>query len=131
MDKEIAGLRESIATAKANEKLLKANLTAVHATVSTDDLRLQITRLEIEKSETLGRLGPLRVRLIYESGSMLTVVINSQAMSNRYQSRKKKRRIRRGGSGQTRPFLERESAWRCGPMVRRSSPKGKRRRISG
>lgn len=61
MDKEISVLRESIATTKANEKLLKANLTAVNATVSTDDLRSQITRLEIEKSETLGRLGPLRV----------------------------------------------------------------------
>ena len=78
MDKEIAGLRESIATAKANERLLKANLAAVHATVSTDDLRLQITRREIEKSETLGRLGPLRVcsfpcTIQYQSGSILTM----------------------------------------------------------
>ena len=64
MDKEIAVLRESIATTKANEKLLKANLTAVNATVSTDDLRSQITRLDMERSETLGRLGPLRVRQI-------------------------------------------------------------------
>ena len=55
MDKEIAGLRESIATAKANERLLRANLTAVHATVSTDDLLLQIARLEIEKNEALGQ----------------------------------------------------------------------------
>lgn len=60
MDKEIVALRESIATTKANEKLLKANLAAVNATVSTNELRSQITMLEMEKGEITGRLGPLR-----------------------------------------------------------------------
>ena len=39
MDKEIATLRDSIITAKANEKLLRANLIAVNATLSTEELR--------------------------------------------------------------------------------------------
>lgn len=60
MDKEIASLRESIATTKANEKLLKANLAAVNAMTSTDELRSQIIALELEKNEILGRLVQLR-----------------------------------------------------------------------
>ncbi len=60
MDKEIADLRESIAIAKANEKLLKANLHAVNATLSTADLHASVTALELEKKEILARLGPLR-----------------------------------------------------------------------
>ena len=60
MDNEIVALRESIATTKANEKLLKANLAAVNATVSTNELRSQINMLEMEKGEITGRLGPLR-----------------------------------------------------------------------
>lgn len=60
MDKEIATLRDSIATAKANEKLLRANLISVNATLSTDELRSSVTLLEHEKEEVLGRLGLLR-----------------------------------------------------------------------
>ncbi len=60
MDKEIATLRDSIATAKANEKLLRANLISVNATLSTDELRSSVTLLEHEKKEVLGRLGLLR-----------------------------------------------------------------------
>ena len=60
MDQEIATLRESITTAKANEKLLKANLAAVNATVSTDELRSQITVLDMKKVEILDRLGSLQ-----------------------------------------------------------------------
>ena len=60
MDKEITSIRDSIATAKANEKLLKANLTAVNATVSTDELRAQIIALDLEKAEIVGRLELLR-----------------------------------------------------------------------
>jgi len=60
MDKEIAGLRESIATVKANEKLLRAHLMAVNATLSTADLRASVMALELEKKEILTRLGPLR-----------------------------------------------------------------------
>lgn len=60
MDKQILDLGEDIATAKANEKLLRANLIAVNATLSTDDLRAGVITLESEKKEILARLGPLR-----------------------------------------------------------------------
>lgn len=60
MDKEIAGLRETIATAKANEKLMRANLISVNATLSTEELRSSVLLLEIEKNEIVARLGPLR-----------------------------------------------------------------------
>lgn len=60
MDKQIHDLGEAIATAKAHEKLLRANLIAVNATQSTDDLRANIITLESEKKEILARLGPLR-----------------------------------------------------------------------
>ena len=60
MDKQIHDLSEEIATAKANEKLLRANLIAVNATLSTDDLRASVITLESEKKEILARLGPLR-----------------------------------------------------------------------
>lgn len=60
MDKEIATLRDSIALSKSNEKLLKAGLAAVNATLSTEDLRATIIGLELEHTELLDRLGPLR-----------------------------------------------------------------------
>lgn len=60
MDKQIHDLHEAIATAKANEKLLRASLIAVNATQSTDDLRACVIALESEKKEVLARLGPLR-----------------------------------------------------------------------
>ena len=60
MDQEIATLRNSITTARANEKLLKANLAAANATVSTDELRSHITKLEMDRNEISGRLEPLR-----------------------------------------------------------------------
>lgn len=60
MDKEIADLRETVATAKANEKLLRANLISVNATLSTEELRSSVSLLGLEKKEILGRLGPLR-----------------------------------------------------------------------
>lgn len=60
MDKQIHDLHEAIATAKANEKLLRANLIAVNAAQSTDDLRASVITLESEKKEILARLGPLR-----------------------------------------------------------------------
>lgn len=56
----MSALRETIATAKANEKLLKANLAAVNATVSTDELRSQITVLDVDKVEILDRLRALQ-----------------------------------------------------------------------
>ena len=60
MDKDIHELRETITNAKAQEKLLRANLTAANATVSADDLRAHVVTLESEKQEVLDRLEPLR-----------------------------------------------------------------------
>lgn len=60
MDKEIERLRESVAAAKAREKLLKASLATVNATLSSEDLRASIIALELEQTEILARLGPLR-----------------------------------------------------------------------
>ena len=60
MDKEIASLRDSIALARSNEKLLKASLATVNATLSTEDLHASITGLELEQREILARLDPLR-----------------------------------------------------------------------
>jgi len=60
MDKEIATLRDTIATSKANEKLLRANLISVNATMSTDELRNSVILLEHDKKELLRRLGSLR-----------------------------------------------------------------------
>lgn len=60
MDKEIADLLETIATAKADEKLMRANLISVNATISTEELRSSVSMLEIEKKEIIARLGPLR-----------------------------------------------------------------------
>ena len=60
MDAEIATLRETIATGKANEKLLRASLVSVNATMSSEELRDTVAQLECEKKEILARLGPLR-----------------------------------------------------------------------
>lgn len=60
MDKELTTLRENIATAKANEKLLRANLVSVNATLSTEGLRNSVLLLEQEKNEMAGRLQALR-----------------------------------------------------------------------
>lgn len=59
-DKEIADLRGTIATAKAKEKLIRANLISVNATLSTEELHSSVSLLELEKKEILARLGPLR-----------------------------------------------------------------------
>lgn len=64
MDKQIQELRESIATAKANEKSLKASLIAVSATMSIGDFRTSVIALESEKKELLARLDPLRAGTI-------------------------------------------------------------------
>ena len=60
MDAEIATLRETIATAKANEKLIRASLVSVNATMSGEELRNTVAQLEHEKKDILDRLGPLR-----------------------------------------------------------------------
>lgn len=68
MDKEIADLRDTIATAKANEKLMRANLVSVNATLSTEELRGSVSLLEIEKKEIVARLDALK------SGNMKPVL---------------------------------------------------------
>ena len=60
MDKEITDLRETISAAKVEERILKANLVTLSATMSTQDLRAGVLFLEGEKANILNRLGPLR-----------------------------------------------------------------------
>lgn len=60
MDKEITSLRENISTAKSTEKLLKASLLTANATATVEDLRGNITVLQLKKDELEGRLAPLR-----------------------------------------------------------------------
>lgn len=60
MDKEIHELRETISNARAQEKILRANLIAANATVSVDDLRAHVITLESEKQGALDRLSLLR-----------------------------------------------------------------------
>ena len=60
MSKEIERLRESVAAARSHEKLLKASLATVNATLSVEDLRASIIALELEQREILARLVPLR-----------------------------------------------------------------------
>lgn len=60
MDQEIEGIREEIGAAKANERLLRANLVTLNTTLSTEDLRGVVIALELEKEQILARLVPLR-----------------------------------------------------------------------
>ena len=60
MDQEIAELRDTIATAKANEKLMRANLVSINATLSTEELRSSVSLLEMEKKEIVARLDALK-----------------------------------------------------------------------
>lgn len=74
MDQEIETIREEIVAAKANQKLLKANLATVNATLSTEDLRGNVIALELEKDEFLARLVPLR------SGSVKPVSLEEKTL---------------------------------------------------
>ena len=60
MDREITGLREEIATAKGEERILKAHLIALNATMSTQDLQAGLIALDAQKKDILSRLHPLR-----------------------------------------------------------------------
>lgn len=57
---QVRQLQKHLETAKAYEKLLKARLTALHVAPSVDDLRADITRLELEKEELTDQLEGLR-----------------------------------------------------------------------
>ncbi|MCJ1437205.1 hypothetical protein MMC27_006591 [Xylographa pallens] len=60
MDREITHLREEITTAKGEERALKANLVALNATMSTQDIRASLVALGAQKTDILSRLNPLR-----------------------------------------------------------------------
>lgn len=60
MDQEINNLREIISAAKVEEKILKANLVTLSATMTIQDLRAGVQSLDAEKATILNRLGPLR-----------------------------------------------------------------------
>ena len=60
MDNEIHTLREHISSAKTEEKMLKANLTNLNATMSTQDIRNGLAAIEVEKTSILQRLELLR-----------------------------------------------------------------------
>ncbi|MCJ1285068.1 hypothetical protein MMC26_004406 [Xylographa opegraphella] len=60
MDREITQLREEIAIAIGEERILKANLIALNATMSTEDIRANLVALEAQKKDILSRLNPLR-----------------------------------------------------------------------
>ena len=60
MDQEITRLRDEIAMAKGQEKILKANLVTLNATMSTKDIQTALLVQVAEKKEILARLGPLR-----------------------------------------------------------------------
>ncbi|MCJ1362231.1 hypothetical protein MMC16_001333 [Acarospora aff. strigata] len=60
IDREIETTREQIGAGRATERLLKANLATLNATLSTEDLCVAITALEVEREAILERLVPLR-----------------------------------------------------------------------
>ena len=60
MENEIVTLRQETADTKSKEKMLRAELISISATMSTQDLQASITSLEVEKKEVLARLRPLR-----------------------------------------------------------------------
>lgn len=57
---QIRQLQKHLETAKGYEKLLKARLTALNVAPSVDDLRADITTLELEKEELVDHLEGLR-----------------------------------------------------------------------
>lgn len=59
MDKETDDLREAIVTARVKEKLLRASLVSVTATMSINDIQASIITLQSEKKMILARLEPL------------------------------------------------------------------------
>lgn len=77
MDQEIETIRAEIIATKVHEKLLKANLATVNATLSTDDLRGNVIALELGKEQILARLVPLR------SGSAKPVSLEETSVVDR------------------------------------------------
>ncbi|KAL8779906.1 MAG: hypothetical protein Q9213_006728 [Squamulea squamosa] len=60
MDNQIKDLQSQIETAKGHQMLLKAHLASLKATSTPDDIRANITALELEKEELMTRLEGFR-----------------------------------------------------------------------
>lgn len=60
VDQEAEKLQDQIETARSYERLLKANLAALRAGPSVEDIRANVTSLELEKEELMDRLDGLR-----------------------------------------------------------------------
>ena len=90
MDAEIASLRESIAATRAQEKVLRANLVSVNATMSTEELRTSVAQLEHAKKEISGHLVPLR------AGNVKPVSLDEKgAVEREWRDWKKKMMVRK------------------------------------
>ena len=72
MVREVEHLQEQIETARSYERLLKANLAALRARPSIDDVRAKVTALELEKEDLTDRLEGLR------SGKVKTVSVEDK-----------------------------------------------------
>lgn len=60
VESQMEHVQNKIETARGYERLLKARLATLHAGPSVDDLRADITTLELEKEELTDRLEGLR-----------------------------------------------------------------------
>ena len=78
MEKEIQSLRDYISSAKAEEKILKANLVNLNATMSTQDIRNSVAAIEIEKNSSLKRLDLLRTGNVTPVSSEERAVVDQE-----------------------------------------------------
>ena len=60
LDSQIASLREAIALTKAQDRLLRASLNSLNASVSTGELRSNVRLQRSQKDELRGRLDMLK-----------------------------------------------------------------------
>ncbi|KAL8722659.1 MAG: hypothetical protein Q9225_000891 [Loekoesia sp. 1 TL-2023] len=60
VDQEAEKLQDQIESARSYERLLKANLAALRAGPSIEDVRANVTSLELKKEELMDRLDGLR-----------------------------------------------------------------------
>lgn len=60
MEQQIKGIKEQIKTARGYQRLLKARLASLNATSTADDIRANITTLELKKEELSSRLQDIR-----------------------------------------------------------------------
>ncbi|KAI4272488.1 MAG: hypothetical protein LQ337_005269 [Flavoplaca oasis] len=60
MEQQIKEVEEQIKTARGYQRLLKARLSSLNATSTADDIRANITTLELEKEQLSSRLEDIR-----------------------------------------------------------------------